>query len=704
MAIPKVVKSEVNVGRSSRSEVCKMEFNASVVKAVTSNLYDFKIEAVVREYSTNITDIHSDSGMSGVAGYVHIPTKMNPVIKFIDYGCGMNEDDIYGTFTVLGKSTKRGDNTTNGSLGFGSKAYGTVSDMMTVISVKNGVKTVVVCYKDKHGMLSADTKSITETEESNGTTIEIPVELSKVEQWQKTAALVLGAFRVPHENNGFGDYQNVFEDMKSVCKTVREKGSILLQTGTYASNSHRSSKLVLMGDVAYHLPSFEDFIVKTKISQPAKQVLDSGFYMTHFEIGDLDHAPSREAISYDTKTFTQVKHRVNRDIIKYYRTEFSDILKGDWNIYKFYKKFKDTALWNSLSNFKLPFTKGYRLQDVNPDYTYTGKYAGSKFEPLLGKVSTFKGFILNASLTGAMYSGSIESISHYRLCKIDSPVFLFRSEGTREYKVKQMLENQPANNFYVDTEANADYLLNWFGCGEKLCCDSIMPEPTKRNKTGKGVSRGTFGIKEDWETIGQVQNILKGETSTWQQKVNLQESGVFYCDKPCVALKAFDKTFSFGTTRMVEFLKHVGADKIIFENKNNSGKIKRSGVKHISVAIEEYVKSHKSDFIKYYSKEEPDLGLTQKSLLIAKRLPAYKKFSNKVTSSCEAPVHLKVIRNVSTFGFENTKLWQQERNRVIKLRDAVETAVEKKVSKLPLFHCIPEKDMEYYLRLEKVIK
>ena len=267
-----------------------------------------------------------------------------------------------------------------------------------------------------------------------------------------------------------------------------------------------------------------------------------------------------------------------------------------------------------------------------------------------------------------------------------------------------MLENQPSNNFYVDTEENADFLLEWFGCGQKLCCDGIIPTKEKVSRKGGKGSRGSFGIKEDWETLGQVQDIEKGETNTWQKMVNLKDEKVFYCDKSSVTLKAFDKTLSLSSYLMVTFLKQIGVDKIIFENKNNSGKIKRSGVKHLSVAIEEYVKSHKSEFIKYYSKEMPVLTLDKKELVIAKRLPVYKKFMNKVTDSYKAPVHIKVIRDISTFGFENTKLWQQERNRVTKLRNSVESDVEKKISKLPLFHCIPEKDMEYYLRLEKVIK
>lgn len=223
MAIPVKVENEVIIGKSSRSEECGLEMNASVVKAVTSTLYNYKKEAVVREYSTNITDSHNASGKTGAKGYVHVPTRINPVIEFRDYGLGMSEDDIYNIYTVLGKSTKRGDNTTNGSLGFGSKSYGTVCDQMVVTSVKDGVKTVVVCYKNRKGMLAADTKSISNTNEGNGTLVSIPVKIGEVRQWQEVAAKVLGAFKVPYNNNGFGDY---LIDVKSF-KNESEKRSKL---------------------------------------------------------------------------------------------------------------------------------------------------------------------------------------------------------------------------------------------------------------------------------------------------------------------------------------------------------------------------------------------------------------------------------------------------------------------------------------------
>ena len=183
-----------------------------------------------------------------------------------------------------------------------------------------------------------------------------------------------------------------------------------------------------MGDVAYHLPNFDDFIVQTKISSAAKKVLGGSFYMTCFNIGDLDHAPSREAISYDEKTWGKVKRRVNRDIFNYYRTEFKELMSGDWNIYKFYKKFKDTAMWGSLESFQLPFTGNHTLKSINPDNRRNGRFDGDKIYPLMGKVETIKGWVWNVTGVFKTFSGSVDTISHDRLCKINNPTFLFRSK------------------------------------------------------------------------------------------------------------------------------------------------------------------------------------------------------------------------------------------------------------------------------------
>ena len=120
MAIPVVIETEVYQGKSTRSANFGMEFSAKLARTLSTTLYNYKIEACIREYATNITDSHNDAGKEGLAGYIHLPTSLEPWYEAQDFGLGMTEDTIYTIFTIYGKSTKEGNNSTNGNRGFGS--------------------------------------------------------------------------------------------------------------------------------------------------------------------------------------------------------------------------------------------------------------------------------------------------------------------------------------------------------------------------------------------------------------------------------------------------------------------------------------------------------------------------------------------------------------------------------------------------------
>ena len=64
MAIPVTPEYEVNVGKSKESQDFGFHFSAKLARTLAETLYDYKVEAVVREYSTNITDSHTDAGFS----------------------------------------------------------------------------------------------------------------------------------------------------------------------------------------------------------------------------------------------------------------------------------------------------------------------------------------------------------------------------------------------------------------------------------------------------------------------------------------------------------------------------------------------------------------------------------------------------------------------------------------------------------------
>lgn len=714
MAIPVTTENEVIIGKSSRSEVCGMEMNASVVKAVTSTLYNHKKEAVVREYATNITDSHNDSGNRGLKGYVHVPTKMHPFIEFHDKGLGMSEDTIYNVFTVLGKSTKRGDNTTNGSLGFGSKSYGTVCDQMTVTSVKDGIKCVVVCYKDRTGMLAADTKSLTETNEPNGTIVSIPVKISEVASWQETAARVLGAFDVQHEVNTFGDYQSLYEEMVTLCKEVRQKGTVFSHNFSNVMHQMRSSKCVLMGDVIYTLPDFNTLLPNLKIRNSLESVANSSFLMTHFNIGDLDHAPSRESISYDDVTFRKVKHRVSKITLMEIRKleeQLGDV--SNISYYKFRKQFQDTPVYNFLSKTPMPFLKGETLFRCCPSI---GGRRWIKKITLLGddnKFGRIRGNVVSACGNYGVFSSIVNSFDQARLFDIKNPLILFSEKEKGIFKLKDTLnkaQSETGRQFIlvVDTKAQAENVYAWFGEGEVECGDKYSPEKNSRTKGNKS-KRSSYGIKEDWETVGKVYTINENGYSSTTKKVDLTQDGVYFMDSDELIrvngfVKGKESKYSMNYN-LANLLNTLEVKQVVVKNKNNQGKINRSGVKPVGSVLKERLKDYKKSIIKTSiwkngKRLTPDYD---KPLLVKSK--TYSKVKTIVNSKEDAVVEKAC--DVSLFGLDSTPAYRKEVERFNLLTSKVSEEVESLKEKLPLWKHIRNKDEDavvHYLKLEKVIK
>ena len=714
MAIPVTTENEVIIGKSSRSEVCGMEMNASVVKAVTSTLYNHKKEAVVREYATNITDSHNDSGNRGLKGYVHVPTKMHPFIEFHDKGLGMSEDTIYNVFTVLGKSTKRGDNTTNGSLGFGSKSYGTVCDQMTVTSVKDGIKCVVVCYKDRTGMLAADTKSLTETNEPNGTIVSIPVKISEVASWQETSARVLGAFEVQHEVNTFGEYQDLYEGMVSLCKEVRKNGTVFSHNLSYVMNQMRSSKCVLMGDVIYTLPDFNTLLPNLKIKNSLESVANSGFLMIHFNIGDLDHAPSRESISYDDVTFRKVKHCISKIAIGEIRkleSQLGDV--SDISYYKFRKQFQGTPVYKSLSETPMPFLKGDTLKRCCPSIggrRWIRKIALLSNDNKYGRI---RGNVASVCGNYGVFSSIVNSFDTARLFDIKNPLILFSEKEKGIFKLKDTLSKAASITgrqfiLVVDTEQQAKNLYNWFGEGDVECGDKYSPEKKARTKGSKS-KRSSYGIKEDWETVGKVYTINEDGYSYTTKKVDLSEEGVYYIDSDeLIRVKGFVKgkesKFSINHN-LASLLNTIKVRQVVVKNKNNQGKIVRSGVQPVGGVLKDALKGYKKDIIKVsiWNSGNSLTSVHDKPLLVKSK--SYSKV--KSISDIEVETLVEKACNVSLFGLYSTPAYKKEVERFNTLTSKVSEEVESLKGKLPLWKHIRDKDEDavtHYLKLEKVIK
>lgn len=712
MAVPIIPKSECYNKPSKKSSSFGLEMNASTLKALSQTLYDYKIEAVLREYSTNITDSHNDSGKEGLAGYVHVPTKLKPVVEFHDSGLGMSEDTIFSVYTVFGCSTKRDDNTTNGSLGFGSKSFNTVSDQMTVTSTKDGTKTVVLCYKDRKGELTADIKSSTKTDEPNGTVVSIPVDPAKVSQWQSAAARVLGAFRVPHKTNGFGAYEAEYQQMLTLCEEVRDSGTKFYKNTNNVMGNMRSRHWVLMGDVLYTLPDFHSLLPsKGSYVDSVKCVVDTGMYVTHFNIGEVDHHPSRESISYDEDTFIKCKHRVRQDTVMYLRNfqrELGDI--KNISLYRFFHKYKETAVYESLWEVPLPFLRGNILSNVCPRQHTTWGYKKLLLLANKERYGKIRGMIPDANGYSEIFSSAVELLDQKRLVSIRNPLIMYSDNPKGIYKIRNTIDkaSETLNREHalvVDSLEMAQNVYDFFGEGDVICGDEFSPEKTKR-KSGKGGKRGSLGIKEDYQTAGTVYTLRDNGYSSQFEMVDLSGGGVCYMQQDGIKVTGVVKgteTKLLVCSRVATLLFRAGVTKVVVENQNNKGKISRSGIADAGTFLTNTVKPLKKDIIKAKVWSHK-YGLCSYDEPLRDKLTTIKKFDERLVKP--EPI-LEAVLGVSDFNLKTTKLYENQMETKRKLIKKVDESLENTYNKLPLWKTVrtmDEDSINHYLKLEKFIK
>lgn len=99
-----------------------------------STLYANPPYAVLREFISNAIDAHKDAGYNGPVE-VELPTRDTPRLVIRDHGNGMSRDTLVNTYYNYGESSKRGDSTSIGAFGFGSKSAYSVSPTWELHSV-----------------------------------------------------------------------------------------------------------------------------------------------------------------------------------------------------------------------------------------------------------------------------------------------------------------------------------------------------------------------------------------------------------------------------------------------------------------------------------------------------------------------------------------------------------------------------------------
>lgn len=336
----KFTPSREAVFNTNETKSFNMAVNAKSFSILTSGIYQNKIRAIIREYSTNAFDAHLESGNSDPIN-VHLPTNKEPFFYVEDFGQGLNEYEFEKVFFTFFESTKDETNDFNGCLGLGAKSgfsYNTKS--FTVESHKDGKHLIYNCFLGKDGAPEYSLLHNGESTRENGVKVTIPVSTYDIYRFYTEAEYVYKAFSVT---------PNFIGKNLDISPVMKDEDS-------YIINNNRGC-LALMGNVLYpinessELSNYSEFI--------------NSRIVVRFNNGDLNFNPSRETLEYNDRTINNIKRTFNNikyNIVKDIEKEI-DGSKNEWQAILNYKdlmsKHTSTQFISKINFFKF---KGKRLE------------------------------------------------------------------------------------------------------------------------------------------------------------------------------------------------------------------------------------------------------------------------------------------------------------------------------------------------------
>lgn len=282
----------VETSADVQSRSFKILASRKAFEILSSGLYSHKIKAIVRELGTNAADAHTAAG-NDAPFEVTLPNGLFAYFEVKDFGTGLSDNDIQNLYTTYFDSNKTSSNAFTGCLGLGSKSPFSYTDSFTVESRYNGTKTTYTAYLDTHGIPAVSKMTEEDTDEPNGLTVRIPVqaddfhefeqECRSVYYWFKTRPVIHGDF-----NGGYCEFTTLFEG-DGYTIGLKEQVSYQYATG-----------VLVMGNVAYPL----DFAKVSSLHKWRNYGL-----VLYADIGAVEIAASREALSYDERTLVYLNGR-----------------------------------------------------------------------------------------------------------------------------------------------------------------------------------------------------------------------------------------------------------------------------------------------------------------------------------------------------------------------------------------------------------
>jgi hypothetical protein len=272
--------------------------SAKAFLVLSQNLYSNPVGSMIRELSTNAYDAHIMVNKADVPFVITMPNSLDPSFKIRDYGPGLSEDQIMNIYTTFFESTKTNSNDMVGCLGLGSKSPFAVADSFTITSYHQGIKTIYSAFLNDSRIPSIAKFAQMETDQENGLEIEVAIKADNFRTFAKELNNQLKYFKVKPTILG----QAGFEWSPDEEYLYQGTGWKMVRNG--------SGPRVVQGQIQYPI-NVRDMGKTYENASPAVQELLNRSVLFEVPIGQVNIAPSREALSYDERTSANIVQAAN---------------------------------------------------------------------------------------------------------------------------------------------------------------------------------------------------------------------------------------------------------------------------------------------------------------------------------------------------------------------------------------------------------
>lgn len=344
--------------------------SAKAFEILSSNLYQNKILAVIRELSCNAADANKAAGHPTHDFFIQLPTYSSPYFKVRDKGPGLSDADVRHLYTTYFASTKDGSNDYIGGFGLGSKSPFAVVDQFTIVSWHGGRRRTYVCFKDG-GVPNINAISDVASDEPTGLEVQMAVPSGTTRQWAAEAAGFFRWWPVPPRGIEGHRYMLHDDDIGVKSADVHADGRPY-----WAIMQHVDNPIALMGGVPYNI-RMENVV---KLPPEIVSTFGNAPVILSFNVGELQISPSREELSYDPATCAALTDRL-RDITKTLSKQIEAQLASCTSLYEarnfvYGAAFKLPGLHKSAAGKMLgaltwqgkPVTKAVKIASLQKDF------------------------------------------------------------------------------------------------------------------------------------------------------------------------------------------------------------------------------------------------------------------------------------------------------------------------------------------------